>query len=116
MGMMMMQEKSQPDGDGGGSWRDAVRVPLVARRCKLVLTEAGPEISSSLPVSCLIRFFKVYIQTYLLDSVPSPPCTTSGSQLLARSNILRILGTSDREIVFDLLRLVDNVVVESRGL
>ena len=54
MTMRVMQKKSQPDGDGGGSWRDAVRVSLVARRCKLVLTEAGPEISSSLPVPSLI--------------------------------------------------------------
>ena len=52
--MIIMQKKSQPDGDGGGSWRDAVRVSLVARRCKLVLTEAGPEISSCLPVPSLI--------------------------------------------------------------
>ena len=43
---------------------------------------------------------------HLLDSVPSP-CgeITSGSQLFARSNIFRIMGTSDREMVLDRLRV-----------
>ena len=47
----------------------------------------------------------------LLDSVPSP-CgeMTSGSQLFARSNIFRIMGTIDREMVFD--RLCDRPRVE----
>jgi len=45
-----------------------------------------------------------WLKLDLLDSVPSP-CgeMTSGSQLFARSNIFRIMGTIDREMVFDRL-------------